>query len=312
MAPTVQALLVSTALIATYYVSAQDYDLIKCDEPEICANITEAFTTSDGMECSNYVSCASSSFNATCTENECSLKCTESAACIQSDFRFDGLSKLECTAWWACRQSQFAIETPENGLTIECDGSFSCAGIYAEIYGILDELKCDGSAVCSSARIQTLALNEVNCNGYFSCWGFSVDVLYGSTTPLKVNCKGQEACFAMGLEYGVSDDEVAELGIESIKCEEVAACEFAEIIITNDASEEVVIEELACSGFLSCAGLQIVAPNANVRIKKCVCDDDNEDGYACLCTQGLEICDEIDGVWNQAGTDMFPCSAFSS
>lgn len=246
-----------------------------CDELDECAWLTTSQSIADKLECSAFASCAFSTFTLTCIADECDIECVEDDACLVTTATMASAKQVKCEGHQACWYATFTLPDVADGFELHCDGTESCGYMIASMTGNVEKITCDGAHACYGAN-------------------FTVEV----ADDFEIECKHGNACQESTMALTVS----ADTELDGIDCEGPQACLMTTINIQGTAGESVVIDELKCEGHQSCLGLSINAIDADVTIKKCICGDSSP--YNCLCATGLDVCQELQGLWatTAAGT----------
>mmetsp|Transcript_62184 Transcript_62184/g.98925 ORF Transcript_62184/g.98925 Transcript_62184/m.98925 type:complete len:275 (+) Transcript_62184:79-903(+) len=271
MAPTFPFFLASIiGIISMYHAHGQDYE---CSEREECVDSSYTATIGDKLICSAPVSCGYSAFTLTCSSSECEVECTNDDSCYSALIVLDNAKKVVCKGHESCQDIELYLNVAE-GFELDCQDSKACYNVEMAATGYVDKIKCDA---------------------FQACYSFDFDIAISDDFELE--CKGDNSCQNGQLLVNIA----ADTDMEAIKCEGAESCQNMDIDIQGTGSEALVIDELKCEGHQSCKDMTITVQDATLIIKKCICDS----SYACVCTQGLEVCEELDGYWNADGSDTY-------
>jgi len=320
MAPTETSTTTALTLVCITIVSisislCRAADLI-CEGTEECQGVDIGIGTPPEYQnviCSGIASCYDADIYVVCEDKDCKLECSNTASCTDLFFTFDGsVKEVICKEFAACYSASLYIEATDD-FELKCEGSSSCQEM--RLLPGTDarqgaKYSCHGSHACHdfSFTVPVYGTKEMSCIGQYAC-NSAYGLHFNPMPSFALKCEEDHACQDMSISLAfMADSTTAE--VKEIKCDGNEACHGLTVTLVNMLSETAVIEELKCEGFAACKDLVLLPVVGDWRINKCICDDPSP--YSCLCAAGLEICDEIIGVWNQDGTDALPCSISST
>jgi len=242
-----------------------------------------------------------------CMEDACKTECKGDETCYGGEIAMDNAEKLECIGFEACYSLEFvAASTTDDGLEVKCEGPRTCHDLDVEVIsGRVKSIDCRGTQACDETEwgddAPLVGVEKVECHGDDETCDadfYLEDVADGF--EFIVNGDHTAPNFDLYLDFTASAEDVH---VDKIECEGPETCRSGDIRIDNQSGQTLVIDELLCKGFEACVYLDVIVESGAATIKKCVCDSK----YACLCATGLEICEEMEGEWEQDGTEYLSC-----
>eukprot|EP00484_Ammonia_sp_Unknown_P005981 CAMPEP_0197075368 /NCGR_PEP_ID=MMETSP1384-20130603/211577_1 /TAXON_ID=29189 /ORGANISM="Ammonia sp." /LENGTH=324 /DNA_ID=CAMNT_0042514213 /DNA_START=53 /DNA_END=1027 /DNA_ORIENTATION=- len=311
-----RALIIVCTVITAALCSASDY---LCEETEECEGRSDLVGAYDNIKCLGIASCYAVEFGFSCDEEDCKIECKNTEACKEATLWFeaetagDTTKEVICDGFGACHTAYIVVDMVD-GFELKCIGSSACQSMIfsqqiASVQYFLQDVKflCEGHSACKQLALAGSGVSgteEFKCAGEHACEA-AVSSHWNPSPGFALTCDGNRACLDMVMAVFIHAD-ATNTELDEIKCDGNEACHGMAVLLYNYQAETAIIEELRCEGYAACKDLTLTAALGEWRIKKCICDDPSP--YSCLCAAGLELCDEIEGVWNQDGTAAISCS----
>jgi len=147
-----------------------------------------------------------------------------------------------------------------------------------------DKIECDGESSCFGASITVEDnIETVICGDDYACL-YATIIVINPKDDFELQCKGTASCEGLTMEIIIpSNSDVTEL--KGIDCGATEACRDASIMIVNESSRRVKIEELNCESDGACNGIQFNL-SGWIEFDECKCGDND----GCLGAVGINNC----------------------